>query len=191
MPNGTTTAVQHPPKAHLGLPTTSWLRPSRFDKTQLSVRWAMIMSNKSWSVSSRPKIITATDGAILGMLYVNRALTDPTSSQTRTTRHTSNCTCNLRKTDHTRNGYSSTIATSKTTASTPDKLCSHSALAMNCQRWLRQALSALNARNSKSEKPEKNRKSATQNLEYLPKSQYVASQTQSIPLHERPLQLRL
>ena len=33
MPNGTTTAVQHPPKAHLGLPTTSWLRPSSFDKT--------------------------------------------------------------------------------------------------------------------------------------------------------------
>jgi len=32
MPNGTTTAVQHPPKAHLGLPTTSWLRPSSFDK---------------------------------------------------------------------------------------------------------------------------------------------------------------
>ena len=32
MPNGTTTAVQHPPKAHLGLPTTSWLRSSSFDK---------------------------------------------------------------------------------------------------------------------------------------------------------------
>ena len=32
MPNDTTTAVQYPPKAHLGLPTTSWLRPSRFDK---------------------------------------------------------------------------------------------------------------------------------------------------------------
>ena len=32
MPNDTTTAVQHPPKAHLGLPTTSWLRPSSFDK---------------------------------------------------------------------------------------------------------------------------------------------------------------
>ena len=31
MPNGTTIAVQPPPKAHLGLPTTSWLRPSSFD----------------------------------------------------------------------------------------------------------------------------------------------------------------
>ena len=28
MPNGTTTAVPHPPKAYLGLPSTSWLRPS-------------------------------------------------------------------------------------------------------------------------------------------------------------------
>ena len=32
MPNDTTTAVQHRPKAHLGRPTTSWLRPSSFDK---------------------------------------------------------------------------------------------------------------------------------------------------------------
>ena len=69
--------------------------------------------------------------------------------------HTSNCACNLRKTDHTRNVYSSTIATSKTTASTADKLCPHTALAMNRQLWLRQALSALNARNSKSAKPAK------------------------------------
>ena len=33
VPNGTTTAIQHPPKAHLGLPTTSWLGPSRFDES--------------------------------------------------------------------------------------------------------------------------------------------------------------
>ena len=32
MLNDTTTAVRHPPKAHLGLPTTSGLRPSGFDK---------------------------------------------------------------------------------------------------------------------------------------------------------------
>ena len=32
MPNGMTTAVQHPPKAHLRLPTTSWSRPISFDK---------------------------------------------------------------------------------------------------------------------------------------------------------------
>ena len=32
MPNGTTTAVQHPPKANVGLPTTSWRRPSSFNK---------------------------------------------------------------------------------------------------------------------------------------------------------------
>ena len=41
--------------------------------------------------------------------------------------------------------YSSTIATRKTAASTPDKLCPHIASALNRQLWLRQALSALNA----------------------------------------------
>ena len=128
------------------------------------------------------------------MLYSSRALTDPTSSQTRTTRHTSNCACNLRKTNHRRNVYSSTIATSKATASTPDKLCPRTASAMNRQLWLRQALSVLNARNSKSEKPEKNRRNRklpTQNLESLPKSQYIGSRMQSTPLRERPLLLRL
>ena len=51
--------------------------------------------------TNRGQSITATDSAILGMLYSSRALTDPTSSQKRTTRHTSNCACNLRKTNHT------------------------------------------------------------------------------------------
>ena len=124
------------------------------------------------------------------MFYSSRALTDPTSSQTRTTYHSSNCACNLRKADHTRNVYSSTIATSKTTASTPDKLCPHTASVMNRQLWLRQALSALYAEIS-SQKRQKTRKSAIQNLESLPKSQHIGSQTQSIPLHERPLLLRL
>ena len=36
MPNDTTTAVQHPPKAQLGVPTISWLRPSSF--TNIAVR---------------------------------------------------------------------------------------------------------------------------------------------------------
>ena len=31
VPNDTTTAVEHPSKAQLGLPTTSWLRPNSFD----------------------------------------------------------------------------------------------------------------------------------------------------------------
>ena len=114
----------------------------------------MIMSNKSWSLRS----ITATDCEILGMLYSSRALTDPTSSQTRTRPHTSNCACNLRKTNHTRNVYSNTIATSKTTASTLDKLCPRTASAMNRQLWLRQALTALNSETQKSEKTEKTEK---------------------------------
>ena len=123
------------------------------------------------------------------MMYSSRALTDPTSSQTRTTRHTSNCACNLRKTDHTRNVYSSTIATSKTTASTPDKLCPHTALAINRQLWLRQALSALNAETPS----QKNGKTENQQLRILNPSpnHYIGSQTQPIPLHERTLLLRL
>ena len=36
MINDTTTTVPHPPKAHLGLSTTSWLRPISFDN--LAVR---------------------------------------------------------------------------------------------------------------------------------------------------------
>ena len=63
--------------------------------------------------------------------------------------------------------YSRTIATSKTTASTPDKLCPHTALAINRQLWLRQALSALKQEAPSQKKTEKNGKSATQNLESL------------------------
>ena len=125
------------------------------------------------------------------MMYSSRDLTDPASSTTRTTRHTSNCACNLPKTEHTRNVYSSTIATSKAATSTPDKLCTHTASSMNRQLLQRQALSALNARNSQVRNARKTEKSATQNLESLPKSQYIGSQTQPIPLHERPLLLRL
>ena len=89
------------------------------------------------------------------MIYSSRALTDPASSKTRTTRHTSNCTCDLPKKDHTRNVDSSTIATSKAAASTPDKLCPHTASAMTRQLWLRQALSAPNAE-TPSQKNQKN-----------------------------------
>ena len=92
--------------------------------------------------------------------------------------------------DHTRTVYSSTIATSKAAASTPDKLCPHTASAMTRQLWLRQALSAPNAELQVREN-RKNIKSATQNFESLPKSQYIGLQTQRIPLHERPLLLRL
>ena len=140
MPNGTTTAVQHPPKAHLGLPTTSWLGPSSFDKPSCPyVGQSSCPTNRCQSHHDLRSIM-ATDCAILGMLYSSHALTDSASSKTRTARHTSNCACNLRKTHHTRNVYSSTIAASKTTASTPDKLCAHTALAMNRPLWLCQAL---------------------------------------------------
>ena len=93
-----------------------------------------------------------------------------------------------RKTDHTRNVYSSTVATRKTTASTLDNLCPYTASAMNRQLWLRQALTALNAE-TPSQKNRITRKSATQNLESLPKSHWTGSQPQPIPQHDRPLLL--
>ena len=37
MPNGTTTVVQQHPKAHLGLPATSWLRPSSLDTPEYNL----------------------------------------------------------------------------------------------------------------------------------------------------------
>ena len=120
--------------------TTLDLAPAEIPHTLLSAKLQLV-----WCADSRPwarwyqlrrlplhcptnrgqshhdlRSITATDCAILGMLYSSRALTDPTSSQTRTTRHTSNCAYNLRKTDHTRNVYSSTTATGETTPSIPD-----------------------------------------------------------------------
>ena len=136
--SGTTTAVQHPPKAHLGLPTTSWLRPIIFDEPSCPYvgQWSCLTS---CALSHHDlQSITATDSAI--SITAATRLTDPTSCKTRTTRHTTNCECNLPKTDHTRDVYSSTLATSKTAASTPERLCPHTASVINRQLWLRQTL---------------------------------------------------
>ena len=54
-----------------------------------------VVSNKSWSVSIRPKIY---HGYLLcNVIYSSHALTHTTSSKTRTTPHTSYCACNLPK----------------------------------------------------------------------------------------------
>ena len=117
------------------------------------------------------------------MIHSSHALTDPTSCRTRTARHTSNCACSLPKSKpHTRCVFQYN-SHQKTAASTANSY-PHTASATNRQVRLRQALSALNAKTP-------SQKSATQNLESLPKSQYIGSQTQPIPLHERPLLLRL
>ena len=173
MSNGTTAAVQHPPKAHLGLPTTSWLRPSSF-LINLAVRTLgndCVQQNRAQSYHDL-RSITATDVQYHGMIYTSRALTDPTSCKhaPRVTPPIAHATC--RKTDHTRNVYSSTIATSKTSASTPNKLCPYTTSAMNRQLLLRQALSALTQKLQVTKT--RTRKSATQNLEFLPKSQYLS-----------------
>ena len=158
MSNGTTAAVQHPPKAHLGLPTTSWLRPSSF-LINLAVRTLgndCVQQNRAQSYHDL-RSITATDVQYHGMIYTSRALTDPTSCKhaPRVTPPIAHATC--RKTDHTRNVYSSTIASSKTAASTPDKLRPHTTSPMNRQLWLRQAVSVLNAE-TPSQKNQKNQK---------------------------------
>ena len=129
--------------------------------------------------------------SMCNIAYSSRTLTDPTSSQTRTTRHTSNCACNLPKNrphteyvfDYNSHQYNGSINPGQT-LSTPSLGDEPPAVA---------ASGTISAQRKKLQvrKTRKTRKSATQNLESLPKSQYIGSQTQSIPLHERPLLLRL
>ena len=159
MPNGTTTAVQHPPKAHLGLPTTKWLRPSSFDKLSCPYVGRKSCPTRRGQFHHNLKSITAIHCAICFTAAAPSPIQLQAKYVPRVTPPTARATC--RKTDHTRNVYSNTIATSKTAASTPDKRCLNTASAMNRQLWLRQALSALNAETPS----QKNRKIG--NSEYL------------------------
>ena len=95
MPNDTTTAVQHPPEARLGLPTTSWLRPSSLDKHSCPYVGP-------WSSPKHPgqfhhdlSSTTITDRE--QWLFSSRVITNASSNKTRATRHTFNCACNLPK----------------------------------------------------------------------------------------------
>ena len=124
------------------------------------------------------------------MIYSSRDLTDPASSKTRNTGRTSNWACNLLETKYRWNVYSCTIPKSKPAVSTPDKLNPHTASATNRQLWLRQTLSALNATNSETETPENTNITQSKSLP-LPKSLYIISLTQPIPLYERALLLLL
>ena len=124
MPNDSTTAVQHPPNAHLGLPTTSWLRPSSFDKNSCPYVG-------QWSSPTRPgqfhhnlRSTTFTDHE--QRLLWSRVIINASSSKPRAPSVTppiAHATC--RNPDHTWNVYFSTTATRKTEASTPDMLCPH------------------------------------------------------------------
>ena len=95
MPNDTTTAVQHPPKAHLGLPNKSWLRRSSFDKHSCPHvgQWSNPTNRGQFHQDLRSTMITDREQGLLN----SRVITNESSSKPRTTRHTSNCACNLPK----------------------------------------------------------------------------------------------
>ena len=97
MPTDTTTAVRHPSKAHLGLPTISWLRPSGFDKHSCPYAGQWSNSTNHGHFHHGPKFITFTGRE--QRLFGSRVITNfiASSSKPRTTCHTSNCGCNLPK----------------------------------------------------------------------------------------------
>ena len=124
MPNDTTTAVQHPPKAHLLLPTSSWLRPSSFHKHScLCVgQWSNPTHPGNFHLGLRSATFTDREQRMLS----SRVITNAPSSKSRAPSvalSTAHATC--RNPDHTWNVYFST-ATRQTEASTPDMLCPHS-----------------------------------------------------------------
>ena len=140
MPNHTTTAVQQPPKAHLGLPTTSWLRPSSFEKHRcLCVgQWSSPTNRGQFHHDLRCTTLLTVNNCCSAAasspmhLQANHAppVTPPIAHET------------CRNPDHTHSVYFSTTATRQTAMSTPDMLCPHTALAMNRHLWLRHAQSA-------------------------------------------------
>ena len=154
MLDDTTTAVQHPSIAHLGLTTTSWFESSSIDNPCCPYDGqSSCPTNRG---QSRHDLIS-TMSTDCCSICLTAAAPSPIQLQAkhapRVTPPIAHATC--QKKDHTRNVYSSTIA--KTAASTPEKLCPHTASAMNRQLWLRQARSALNAE-TPSQKKQKNRK---------------------------------
>ena len=137
MPNDTTTAVQHPPKAHLGLPATSWLRPSSVDKHSCPYVGQRSSPTPPRQFHHDPRSTTFQQPRHHHQCIFKQT----THHASRVTPPIAHATC--RNLDHTRNVYSSTTVTRKTEASTPDMLCPNRAAAMNRELWLRQVLSAL------------------------------------------------
>ena len=95
MTNDTTTAVQHPPKTHLRLPTMCWLRPSGFDKRSCPYvgQWSNPTNRGQFHHDLRSTTFTGREQRF----FSSRVITNESLSKPRTTRHTSNCACNLPK----------------------------------------------------------------------------------------------
>ena len=88
-----TTAVQHPPKAHHGLPTTRWFRPSNFDKH--SCPYVGQWSNDKHRGHFQHDLRSTTFASREKCMFSSRVITNGSSSKPCTTRHTSNRGCNL------------------------------------------------------------------------------------------------
>ena len=131
MPNDTTTAVQHRPKAHLGLPTTSWLRPSSFDKHSCSYvgQWSTPTHAghfhhdlRSTTFTDREQLLCSEAASSLMHLHANHA------------HHASPLQLRMQLAE-----TQTTVEQSPVKRKHQPRTCSvHTASAMNRQRWLRQ-----------------------------------------------------
>ena len=139
-PNDTTTAVQHTPKAHLGLPTTSWLRPSRFDKHSCPCvgQWPNPTHPCHFHHDLRSTTFTDREQ----WLFSSRVITNASSSKPRTARHTSNCACNLPEPRPHKECVLQHNSHPVKRNNQPRTCSVHTASAMNRQLWLLEVLSA-------------------------------------------------
>ena len=124
MLNDLTTTTQDLARALLGLPTTSWLRQSSFDKHCPCVgQW----SNPTHPGQFYHHIRPTTFIGRVQLLFSSGVIT-PTQLQANhapsVTPSIAYATC--RNPYHIGNGYSSTLATRQTKASTPDMICLNS-----------------------------------------------------------------
>ena len=154
MPNDTT-AAQQPPKAHLGLPTTSWLRPSSFDKHSCPYVGQRSSPTHPGHFHHDLRSTTFTDRE--QRLLSSRIITNASSSKPRAPSVTppiAHATC--RNPDHTWNVYFSTTVTRKPEASTPDMLCPHARLGDEPPAVAASGAISARRKNSKSEKKNSN-----------------------------------
>ena len=125
MPNDTTTAVQHPPKAHLVLPTISWFRPSSFDKHSCPYVGQWISPTHPGHCLHYLTSTTFIDRE--QRLLSSRVITNASSRKPpapSVTPPIAHAPC--QNSDHTWNVYCSKTVACQTEASTPDMLCPHS-----------------------------------------------------------------
>ena len=141
MPNDTTTAVHHPPKAHLGLPTTSWLRPRSFDKHSCPYvgQWSSPTHPGHFHHDLRSTTFADREQRLLS----SRVITNESSSKPRAPAPSLQLRMQLAETQTT-HGTCISVQQSPVKRIHQSRTCSvHTqASAMNRQLWLRQVLSS-------------------------------------------------